>query len=120
MGLRGFVVGVMVAWAGATPAQELVIEAFVETDAPVGARVEVQGTPAIEWSRRVELRARNFTGEEFSEIERAAIRSQGVACGRGEPRNVISGVEAFGGTSDTETLGGTFVVRYECAWLQAS
>lgn len=107
MRLRWIVVAGALA-AGAAGAQELVVESFIGTEAPVGARVEVAGAPAIEWSRAVEVRARTLTGASLTEAERAAIRSQGVDCARGTPRAVSDGVED----------GGTFVVRFECAWLQ--
>ena len=64
--------------------------------------------PTIEWRRPVEVRVRTESGEPLTERERLAVRDLALVCDRGEVRDV----------SDLLERNGTFVVEYDCAWLQ--
>jgi predicted sugar kinase len=72
--------------------------------------VQLGGTvvPTIEWRRRVEVRARTESGEPLTEIDRQYVRDLALVCRRGE----VAGVE------ELLERNGTFVVEFDCAWLQ--
>lgn len=64
--------------------------------------------PTIEWRRPVEVRVRTESGEPLTERERVAVRDLALVCDRGQVRDV----------TDLLERNGTFVVEYDCAWLQ--
>ena len=64
--------------------------------------------PTIEWRRPVEVRVRTESGEPLTDLERSAVRDLALVCDRGEVRDV----------ADLLERNGTFVVEYDCAWLQ--
>jgi hypothetical protein len=64
--------------------------------------------PTIEWRRPVEVRVRTESGEPLTEEERRAVLDLAQVCDRGEVRDV----------SDLLERNGTYVVEYDCAWLQ--
>jgi hypothetical protein len=75
-----------------------------DTAVQVGAAL----VPTIEWRRPVEVRARTESGELLSELDRRAVRDLALVCDRGE----VVGVE------ELLERNGTFVVEFDCAWLQ--
>ena len=64
--------------------------------------------PTIEWRRPVEVRVRTESGEPLTNRELRAVLDLAVICERGEVRDV----------ADLLERNGTFVVEYDCAWLQ--
>lgn len=64
--------------------------------------------PTIEWRRPVEVRVRTESGEPLSGPEQQAVRDLALVCDRGEVRDARTYTE----------FNGTFVVTYDCAWLQ--
>lgn len=64
--------------------------------------------PTIEWRRPVEVRVRTESGEPLTDLERRAVRDLALVCDRGEVRDV----------ADLLERNGTYVVEYDCAWLQ--
>lgn len=62
----------------------------------------------IEWRRPVEVRVRTVSGAVLGAAGERAVRDRALVCDRGEVRDPAT---------RTET-NGTFVVTYDCAWLQ--
>lgn len=62
----------------------------------------------IEWRRPVEVRVRSESGAELTAAERQAVLALAPVCDRGEARDV----------RDLLERNGTYVVEYDCAWLQ--
>jgi hypothetical protein len=71
-------------------------------------QVGAAAVPTIEWRRPVEVRARTESGEPLSEADRRFVRDLALVCPRGE----VLGVE------ELLERNGTFVVEFDCAWLQ--
>jgi hypothetical protein len=64
----------------------------------------------IEWHRDVEVRVRTETGMPLTAGERAGVLGLLQYCDRGDVRSPTERVER----------NGTFVVEYDCAWLQGA
>ena len=64
--------------------------------------------PTIEWRRPVEVRVRTESGEPLTEQERRAVLDLAQVCDRGEVVDV----------TDLLERNGTYVIEYDCAWLQ--
>jgi hypothetical protein len=105
-------VAVVVAGPGTVAVRATPLEGVRETYPRIGrnvlANLNGAAVPTIEWRNPVEVRVRTFSGISLSEGERAGVRALADECLRGAPRLV---------SERTET-NGTFVVRYDCVWLQ--
>lgn len=117
LGLAGQASGADLASAGAGRGTIVIVEPTAlewlrYVHPRVGRNVVVAGAgvrvPAIEWRHPVEVRVRTESGAALTEPERAAIRDLALVCRRGDVRNA---------TEHTE-MNGTFVIEYDCAWLQ--
>ncbi len=105
-------VAVVVTDPSALPVRATPLEGVRETYSRIGrnvvANVNGAAVPTIEWRNPLELRVRTFSGISLSEGERAGVRALADECLRGAPQYVSERTES----------NGTFVVRYDCVWLQ--
>ncbi len=105
-------VAVVVAGPGTVAVRATPLEGVREIYPRIGrnvvANVNGAAVPTIEWRNPVELRVRTFSGVPLTEGERAGVRALADECLRGAPRLVSERTEA----------NDTFVVRYDCVWLQ--
>lgn len=74
----------------------------------VSAVVDGRTVRTIEWRHPVEVRVRTESGAPLTGAEQDAVLDLALVCDRGEVR---------GATGSTE-FNDTFVVEYDCAWLQ--
>ncbi|TNC73737.1 hypothetical protein [Rubellimicrobium roseum] len=124
MKARALVAGLAI-WGGAAAAADLVVAGAAGTVAWPGELEVVRNVgsrdghrvvvpepggarAAIEWRSPVEVRVRTLSGERLSPALQAAARVEATTCDRGVP---VDAREAF-------ELNGTYVLRFDCAWLQ--
>ena len=74
----------------------------------VAVVVDGQSVRTIEWRHPVEVRVRTESGAALTGPEQAAVLDLAQVCHRGEVR----------GVTGTTEFNDTFVVEYDCAWLQ--
>ena len=74
----------------------------------VAVVVDGQSVRTIEWRHPVEVRVRTESGAALTRPEQDAVLDLAQVCHRGEPRDVNA----------TTEFNDTFVVEYDCTWLQ--
>jgi hypothetical protein len=74
----------------------------------VAVVVDGQSVRTIEWRHPVEVRVRTESGVALTRPEQDAVLDLAQVCHRGEPRSVRA----------TTEFNDTFVVEYDCTWLQ--
>ena len=88
---------------------------WVRYDGPqVGRNVTVEAggalVPGIEWHRDIQIRVRTKSGALLTPDQQAGLLANWQTCRRGEARGAMGRVEP----------NGTYVIDYDCAWLQGS
>ena len=74
----------------------------------VAVVVDGQSVRTIEWRHPVEVRVRTESGAALTRPEQDAVLDLAQVCHRGVPRDVNA----------TTEFNDTFVVEYDCTWLQ--